>query len=576
MLYFFVVVILYVEGLQIPLHENGVRRKKIRMHAEKDWEREAEILNLRAEKLRLEARKDELELAREKREYESKNPSLKTESTTRKIADSVSTDIPKEGSVAEKLDDAETTVLRRLMEEEDDFLELDWLFPSGWLPTGIMNSSYAQQIKAQIPSNAFYVDAVESSSTCAVFRGRVRCAKLSDCYKTCQNALATKFPELMVFLLEDPAAFVDGNEDDDWSNFDTPFRPPLSLVVVASNAGPGNSNDLSSPASVWGLPLIQLDPSENKIAAALLWISSAASLFIFAASAFNSESIDQLITTNSLWPAFLPLITLIVTNTLLHEGAHIFIAKKYNFSGWSAPTPTPSISTGLLGTINSLQAFPKSRSDLMAISLAGPSIGLLFSLLCLFAGAFCFEPPHLNAAIDADLFLPHIPAAAIRSSTIASIILALANPQLATSVVNEATNAQLIVSPIFVAGLASSIINALQLIPIGRTDGSRALGALIGRNAAVAVTAIVTTVVFFNAFFLNDDLLLAHLLIALTFYARTDPPCRDEATEPEAGLANLYAIAVSVAVFVLLPCPLSGLSSPSNVNLPADFPVIFP
>lgn len=127
------------------------------------------------------------------------------------------------------------------------------------------------------------------------------------------------------------------------------------------------------------------------------------------------------------------------------------------------PFPRRSLQVGLFGSVTALRAHPPSRGALFDTALAGPAAGGLASLATLASGLI------LTAAGPAPGALagwPVLPVALLKSSSLVSA-LALG---LCPDALQGVTAA---VHPLVVGGLVGTVVNALQLLPIGRTDGGR-------------------------------------------------------------------------------------------------------
>lgn len=127
----------------------------------------------------------------------------------------------------------------------------------------------------------------------------------------------------------------------------------------------------------------------------------------------------------------------------------------------SAPTLVPSLVTGITSSVTSFKSLPKNREALFDISLAGPLLGVIASLVALAIGS------QLTLSSD-PATLPSLPIDILRQSTLGGSIIDTII-QGALYVPDGASSSGLMVSlhPLAVAGYISLIVNALALLPVG-------------------------------------------------------------------------------------------------------------
>lgn len=227
---------------------------------------------------------------------------------------------------------------------------------------------------------------------------------------------------------------------------------------------------------------------------------------------------------------------------IAHELAHRVVAKIHSIK-LGLPTFLPSMQVGTYGTITSLQSYPRRRSQLFDVAVAGPVVGAAISMVALIAGMV------LTANGDAADWFPQIPGALFRGSILVGSLGKLLLP---AAIREQAT---LAVHPLLVVGYTGLLANALNLIPIGRLDGGRIVQSLYGRTVAARVTGITFVLQGLATIFGNSSLLLYWSLICLILQREGDYPCQDEITEPSntrfaAGLGALLLM-----LTVLTPFP---------------------
>jgi membrane-associated protease RseP (regulator of RpoE activity) len=230
---------------------------------------------------------------------------------------------------------------------------------------------------------------------------------------------------------------------------------------------------------------------------------------------------------------------------LAHEIAHR-ISAKLNSIKLGLPTFLPSLQLGTYGTITPLQSYPRRRSQLFDLAASGPLVGATVSLTALITGLV------LTAGGDVADWFPQIPSSLFNGSILVG---ALGKLILPAAMLEQATIA---VHPLLVVGYTGMLVNALNLIPIGRLDGGRIIQSLYGRAIAARVTGVTFVLQGFATIVGNSSLLLYWSLICVFLQREPDYPCIDEVTEPNDGR---FAVGLGMLLFmlaVLTPFPESG------------------
>jgi hypothetical protein len=192
---------------------------------------------------------------------------------------------------------------------------------------------------------------------------------------------------------------------------------------------------------------------------------------------------------------------------LVHELAHLVFAQK-NGMKTGFPVPLPSLQLGLFGCITRLLEFAPNRQALFEFAIAGPLaagtlslviyiVGLALSvdlpipnvdLSSIAAGAPLADaaPPSALAATAAasDALMPIVPAALLQSSLLLGTIATSVLPAL------QSNAAAVELHPLAVIGFVGALVNALQLLPIGRLDGGRVALAVFGQSSAGLISGI--------------------------------------------------------------------------------------
>lgn len=215
----------------------------------------------------------------------------------------------------------------------------------------------------------------------------------------------------------------------------------------------------------------------------------------------------------------------------LHEVAH-FAAARVHSLRTGFPLIVPSLQLGFFGAITRLLAFPKNRTALFDFAFAGPAaagvvgfalylvgIGLSVDLpippmaSVTDAAAAASEAAVAAAAVapsgSADL-MPVVPSALLQSSLLLGSIAEAALPALASS-------PAVAVHPLVVIGFTTCLVNALQLLPIGRLDGGRMAAAVLGSELSSLLSGIALLLLGFSTIFGGDDPILLFFGLLVIF-----------------------------------------------------------
>jgi membrane-associated protease RseP (regulator of RpoE activity) len=265
---------------------------------------------------------------------------------------------------------------------------------------------------------------------------------------------------------------------------------------------------------------------------------------------------------------------------LLHETAHVAMAKSKNVSMHliqmstqnhqsllltpanvscfkfevTVPTLIPSIISGITGSITSLKTSPKNKSDLLLFSVAGPLTGILASLL--------LEAYGLALTASADLqtlqSFPGLPLALLRQSSLGGGLIDLVLGNGVLNVPSSIEGANLLAStviqlhPFAIAGFVSLLVNALALVPAGRTDGGRISMSLFGRSGSQGLT-LVSLGALFLVGITGSDLLLFYFGFVVLAQLELEIPLRNEIDDVGLPEVLLAALAGFLTVLTLVP-----------------------
>jgi hypothetical protein len=166
--------------------------------------------------------------------------------------------------------------------------------------------------------------------------------------------------------------------------------------------------------------------------------------------------------------ASFPLFLMYIVIQLSHELAHQVVASA-NGMNITYPTLVPSIASGLSGAVTSLKDPPKDKQALFDFAIAGPLAGITVSIIMLCVGMEATV--NMDAASYADL--PALPLTLLRQSSLGGGIIDGIAPGL-LDLPDAALNSKPIadvnipLSPFAIAGFLGLMINAINLLPVGR------------------------------------------------------------------------------------------------------------
>ena len=232
----------------------------------------------------------------------------------------------------------------------------------------------------------------------------------------------------------------------------------------------------------------------------------------------------------------LPLSAGIWTIFAAHELGHWWQAKRHNVRiSW--PFFIPSWQIGSFGAITRFESLIPNRTALFDISLAGPAVGGIVSLLMLIVGLVL---SHQGSAFQ----LPtQFFQGSILVGTLARIFL---GASLQTNLVG--------VHPLMIVGWLGLVVTALNLMPAGQLDGGRMVQAIYGRKTARRTTIATLVVLGIVALANPANPLILYWAIVILFLQRSlERPSLNEITEPNDTRAILALLALFLMVATLIP-----------------------
>jgi len=243
-----------------------------------------------------------------------------------------------------------------------------------------------------------------------------------------------------------------------------------------------------------------------------------------------------------------PLFATTVGIQVIHELSHVIAARNNNLN-ITIPTLVPSLGTGLLGGITSLKDPPRDKQALFDFAISGPLAGMGVSTVLLIIG--------MVATVSMDIAsyenLPALPFNLLRQSSLAGGIINSISPGLLT-VPDAALGSKALseinipLHPFAIAGYFGLMINAVNLLPVGRTDGGRIALTLFGRSGTQLVSFLAFVVMFIQGI-LGSDLLLFFFSFVVFFQSELEIPQRNEVDDMD---FSRVLLATTTGVLVLL------------------------
>ena len=220
----------------------------------------------------------------------------------------------------------------------------------------------------------------------------------------------------------------------------------------------------------------------------------------------------------------------------VHELGHWLLAKRYDIR-LSIPFFLPTWQIGSFGAITRFESLLPNRTVLFDISLAGPALGGLTSLVLLVFGLMLSHPGSLFQ-LPTDFF-----QGSILVGTLAKVVF---GSSLEESLVD--------VHPLVIIGWLGLVITALNLLPAGQLDGGRIVQAIYGRKTArratIASLIILGTVALFNP---TNPIPLYWAILILFLQRDLERPTMNELTEPDDTRAAWCLLALFLMLATLIP-----------------------
>jgi len=300
-----------------------------------------------------------------------------------------------------------------------------------------------------------------------------------------------------------------------------------------------------------------MTPMSNRVVLTIVSAVSLCLIILFSIGTFSTNSLvmDRLQANNALgdydttWlnSSLFPMLGTIYGIQGLHEISHLFMAWKGKFK-ISAPTILPALYLPFFGCSSSIKTSPKNYLSLFDFAISGPLIGIISSLFILFLG---LQLTISTSDPDIYKYFPSLTSNFLHLSTLGSTIVTdfLGYDE------QSGMPDDILLHPLAIGGFVSLYINALNLLPLGNTDGGRVAQALFSRNGHTAIQALTFLALLITSLFGGpaSNVFLGYGLFCTFSQGELEIPCRDEITLVDGSRALLAIVAWFVSILVLVP-----------------------
>lgn len=234
-----------------------------------------------------------------------------------------------------------------------------------------------------------------------------------------------------------------------------------------------------------------------------------------------------------------PIFTSILGVNFMHEVGHRIAAgvRKVKLG------PTffiPNLQIGSFGAITPFASLLKGRGDMWDVSAAGPIAGGLASLALLVIGLQQSQ----QGGLPPELLVP-VPTQLFQGSLLLGTVTRFALGEGAMA------RAEIMISPLVIAGWCGMITTSLNLLPVGNLDGGRMMQAAFG-NQALSLSSFFTYVGL-GLGLLGSSLSLPFGLYVLICQRTAEKYIKDTVTGISSPKQTATAVAVLTAILILVP-----------------------
>jgi len=248
-----------------------------------------------------------------------------------------------------------------------------------------------------------------------------------------------------------------------------------------------------------------------------------------------------------LYPLLIPL----GVSQACHEAGHLLMAHKGGFKT-NPPLIIPFLPLPYMSFQTKLNTSPKDFNSLFDFAFIGPMAGLLVSACFFMAGL------HMTVNMDASAleYFPALPLGFIKLSKLGGTIInyVLGGGSEIGSILMQDPSTPITLHPYVIGGMTAFLINCLDLIPIGSTDGGRMSQSLLGRKEHVGVTAFVYGgLLLYGLFGGHTNFFLSFVFLSGLLQKDMEIPCRNELDKADLPRAVAALAVWCVAILALTP-----------------------
>ena len=233
---------------------------------------------------------------------------------------------------------------------------------------------------------------------------------------------------------------------------------------------------------------------------------------------------------------------------VMHEIGHLGVAWRDKIKS-SPPTLLPFSVLPYLGTKTDIKTSPRDMTSLFDFAFLGPFLGLCTSVIFLFTGL----QSTLIADADVAQYFPAIPVNVLQLSTLGGSIIDYVFGG-AGIVTTQDPTTTIPLHPFAIAGFSGLMLNSLEMLPLGSTDGGRLSQALFGRSTHSIIGGATWFSLLMGSFLLEQqDVLIAAWVMNNIVQNDMEVPCRNE-VDPVNVPRSLAAFALwFVAILTFTP-----------------------
>jgi hypothetical protein len=234
---------------------------------------------------------------------------------------------------------------------------------------------------------------------------------------------------------------------------------------------------------------------------------------------------------------------------LLHDLGQWIVAKQ-NGMKTSLPTLLPTLGLPYLNSMVNIEESPKNLRALFDYAIIGPLLGLGASLIFLVTGL------QLTSLADAATLqqLPALPVNVLCISTLGATLIDYLYGGGPGFVSLQDPQSFVQLHPLAIAGFLGMIMNALEVLPLGGTDGGRMSLAVFGRSGHSIISGFTWLILLVAALFLErGDALVGAWAVYNIACSDAEIPCRDEVEQIDLTRALAAGALWFLAVLAIAP-----------------------